>query len=150
MSVSNKKSRLTALFMGVRQGSVLAPLLFFPWAPGVHRWRSLDKFKLNDNKIITPKHNHAKLVSLKLSIKVGQSTIEPRNLLRNLEAMVPQVSNVVRGMYTHIRFIIILTKQHAQHGHMHSSPQDFTTTMHYWPGYPKGHIGSTPEGSEYS
>ena len=76
----------------------------------------LNKLKVNDGQtelmIIVPKQHQAKLAGLKLSITIGQSVIEPNQSVRDLGAilnssmdMVPQVTQVVRSMYMHMRRI---------------------------------------------
>ena len=85
-------------------------------AEDAHRWMTVNKLKVNDSKteflIIAPNHFHAVLQGLNVTIKIGEATISPSSSVRDLGAiidknmsMVLQVSNVVRGMYTHIRRI---------------------------------------------
>jgi len=79
-------------------------------------WMIQNKLKVNDSKtefmIIAPRHFHAKLRGLDISIRVGQAEITPSTAVRDLGAildqfmdMQQQVSHVVRGMYANIRRI---------------------------------------------
>lgn len=85
-------------------------------AEDVRRWMILNKLRVNDDKteflIIAPKQYHTMLQGLNVNIVVGQASVAPCSSVRDLGAildrhmtMIPQVSNVVQGMYTHIRRI---------------------------------------------
>ncbi len=82
----------------------------------VSKWMKTNKLKLNPNKteflLVAPPRHMNGILEGNPSISVGDSTIVPTKSVRNLGAifdqnmsMDPQISNITRGMYYHLRRI---------------------------------------------